>query len=527
MADKSRYQSILALLNKQQFAEAYAPMKALVSDFPEQAEYWHLMSVILLALGQAAGAIECAEKALNLAENVPDYALQLASALAKGLQLSKAKTLANKVVDMPAKTAFHWDKLGTLFSAMSEHKKALKMYQQAVAMAPQRSDFLFNLATALRSNGDLKAAEQAYDQVININPTDYEAYNNRSHLRKQSPDNNHIDTLKALLTKRFDDWRDEVKICFALAKECEDIADYDASFAYLQRGCNLRRQHSNYNVDSELQAIDHIINTFSQQVIAASNSVSTTSEPIFILGLPRTGTTLVERIVGHHSQVVSAGELNHFSVNMIELVKDFARQQQPPIALDKLSLISNSIHIDFTQLAENYVRTVRPLIGDSQHFIDKLPLNYLYIGLIMMAFPNAKIIHLTREPMDACYAIYKTLFKDAYPFSYDFDDLARYYAAYQKLMAHWHQVLPGKILDVSYERLVENQAAESRKIMQYCQLAWQEQCLNFHENSQASTTASAAQIRQPIYNSSVEKWRHYQVQLQPLRELLRRQGVVC
>jgi len=527
MADQSRYQTILALVQANRFSAAFEPMKALVTDFPAQPEYWHLLSVILLKLGQATGAIDCAKKSVDLAENEADYALQLASALEKGLQLSAAKAVADNVVAMANNSAFHWDKLGTLFSAMSEHEKALTMYQKAVDMAPQRSDFRFNLATALRSNGQLAQAEQAYDQVIAANPTDFEAYNNRSHLRKQSLENNHIETLKTLLTKGFSDWRDEVKICFALAKECEDIGQYGESFSYLQRGCQLRRQQSNYNVDSELKAIDQIMATFSQQVIASSNSVSESNEPIFILGLPRTGTTLVERIVGHHSQVVSAGELNNFSIKMIDLVKDFAKHQQPPVPLDKYNLISNSIEIDFTQLAQDYIDSVRPLIGKSRHFIDKLPLNYLYIGLIMMAFPKAKIIHLTRQPMDACYAIYKTLFKDAYPFSYDLEDLGRYYLGYQKLMNHWHKVLPGKILDVSYERLVENQVEESKRMMQYCQLPWQEQCLNFHENTQASTTASAAQIRQPIYKSSVQKWRHYQAQLQPLSDFFRRNGVFC
>jgi hypothetical protein len=237
--------------------------------------------------------------------------------------------------------------------------------------------------------------------------------------------------------------------------------------------------------------------------------------------MPRTGTTLVERILGSHSQVFPAGELSNFSLELIALVRKATRGRR----LSRVEFVAASATVDFRTLGEAYLAATRPLRDTRPRFIDKLPFNFLYAGLIHLALPKAKIVNLQRHPMDTCYAVYKQLFRDAYPFSYDLDELGPYYIAYHQLMRHWNEVMPGVIHTIRYETLVAGLEEESRRLLAYCNLPWEDQCLRFHENRQASTTASATQVRQPVYSSSIGKWRRYERQLEPLRRLLEDAGI--
>jgi len=193
--------------------------------------------------------------------------------------------------------------------------------------------------------------------------------------------------------------------------------------------------------------------------------------------------------------------------------------------LSRDDMVRSSAVLDFQKLGETYIRSTRPFTGKTARFIDKLPLNFLYIGLIHLALPNAAIINLQRNPVDTCYAIYKQLFVDAYPYSYDLEELARYYVAYHQLMEHWNEVLPGVIHTVRYEDLVDDIETNTRQLLDVCGLEWQPECLKFYENKEASTTASTAQIRRPVYKSSVGKWREYEQQLQPVVEILQKAGI--
>ncbi|MCR8923611.1 sulfotransferase [Dasania sp. GY-MA-18] len=522
MATPPSIQPLLAQINKGMFREAAANLQQLLTQFPQQASFWHLYSVVAIKLHQAAKAIEFAQQALHYSPNNIAYRVQLAAALQQNVQITEALAEAAAIENDPklqteADPAV-WDALATVYTHCGNLERAQYWYEQAVAAAPDSLHFQFNLATAYRGNGQFDKAEAIYDAVIAKNPQDYEAYANRSQLRKQTPDANHISEMAGLLAQGIAEWREESRICYALAKECEDVARYEQSFSYLKRGADLRRQHMSYQVSSDVEAMDKIIATFSAELVQQTRASCDSAEPIFIIGLPRTGTTLAERIVDSHSEVRSAGELQNFASQMIKQVM----AQFPGQQLSKLALIEKSTELDFAALGQSYIDSTRPMTGQHAHFIDKLPLNYLYLGLIKMALPNAKIIHLTRHPMDACYAIYKTLFAQAYPFSYDLNDLGDYYLAYHRLMQHWHKVFPGQIYDLSYEDLVHNPEQQSKALIDYCGLQWQPQCLNFHHNPSASMTASAAQVRQPIHTGSVQKWRHYEAQLQPLLDKLAR-----
>jgi tetratricopeptide (TPR) repeat protein len=421
------------------------------------------------------------------------------------------------------------DAAGGVYSFAGDQRRALQSYERAVGLAPNNAHFLFNRATVRRFLGMLELAEADYDRVIALRPTDFEAYKNRSDLRKQTIDKNHIAELETVTGRGFTDWRSEVQIRYALAKEYEDVGRYTTSFEQLKLGAAKRREHLRYDVDNDVATVDWIIDAFpagpvaapASNVPASGTTPSGAGAPIFILGLPRSGTTLVDRILSSHSEVAAAGELNDWALALVDAV----RRATGVVQMPRKELVARSAHVDFAALGEDYLTRARRVVGDARRFTDKMPLNYLYCGLIHRALPEAKIVHLTRHPLASGYAMYKTLFKDGYPFSYDLQEIGRYYIAYRRLMTHWHAVMPGVIHELSYEQLVGDQESETRKLLTYCGLDWQEACIDFHRNAAPTTTASASQIREPIYDTSVSQWRHYAAQLAPLRDQLVAAGI--
>jgi tetratricopeptide (TPR) repeat protein len=422
------------------------------------------------------------------------------------------------------------DAAGTLYSAGNDQNRALAAYDRAVALEPQNPRFLYNRATVRRFLGLLAGAEDDYDRVIALQPTDLEAYKNRTDLRTQTAERNHVKELEAVASRPIAEWRGEVQIRYALAKEYEDLGDYSTSFEHLTRGAAKRHEHLRYDIANDEATVQWIIDAYPGAAAQTDAAVGgptgapagdPAGAPLFIVGLPRSGTTLVERILASHSTLYSAGELDCFALSLVDAVRRRTGRAQMP----RRDLVAGSAAVDFAALGRDYLQRARLAFGGSGRFIDKMPLNYLYCGLIQRALPDAKIVHLTRHPMALCYAMYKTLFKDGYPFSYDLDEIARYYLAYRRLMEHWQSTVSGALYHLSYEALVADQLGETRKLLAFCGLDWQDSCAQFHVNPAASTTASAVQIRRPIYDSSVSQWRHYETQLSGMRRRLEAAGV--
>lgn len=412
-----------------------------------------------------------------------------------------------------------WDAIGTLYSHANAQSRALAAYDQALALAPSNPQFLFNRASVHRFVGALAEAEADYDRVIALRPTDCEAHHNRSQLRTQTHERNHVGELEDLLARTNPDWRGAIQLHYALAKEYEDLGAYEKSFQQLQRGAQIRRQHLRYDVATDVATVDWIMRAF--PAVTPASVAAPAAGPIFILGLPRSGSTLVERILGSHSQVYAAGELKCLALAIVDAVRASSARAQ----MTRQELVAAAARLDFAALGRDYLARARAAGAVGPRFVDKMPLNYLYCGLILRALPEARIVHVSRHPMAACYAIYKTLFEDAYPFSYDLTELGRYYVAYHRLMAHWQMTSPAAILQLGYEELIADQIGQTRRLLEFCGLEWEPGCVQFHRNPQASTTASAAQVRRPIYDSSVSQWRHYESQLTPLRRELSSGGI--
>lgn len=462
-------------------------------------------------------AIRHAERAFALEPNNVSREVLLARTYFTAGRLEDARKLAVSLAGKSVTDFVHLQIVGTLLVHVEEHDLAYDVFLKAVAAEPQKAEGQRNLAMTCRALGRLKEAEEVADVALKLNPLDSETLLMRSSLRRQTLENNHIAELSSSLSKFGKDWRGSVKALYALGKELEDVGAYDKSFEAIHQGAALRHQHTRYDVNDDAEIFDALIQTFTPDVFENASPGYDNNEPIFILGMPRTGSTLLERILGSQKDVYAAGELGHFAAAMMEQASVGAQNRQ--------QLVGNSAKIDMEALGRRYIELTRLMTGQTPRFIDKLPLNFLYIGLIAAALPGAKIVHVTRSPLDACFAMYKFHFNKAYPFSYDLNDLATYYTGYRRLMAHWHAVLPGRIIDVSYEGLVDAPEDVAQDLMEALELDWDPACLDFHKNKAASTTGSASQIRQPIYASSVGSWRSYEKELQPLRVALENSGI--
>ena len=482
----------------------------------------HAVSEVVLISKNYPDAIRFAESALALDNDNVRYKLQLAMCLVASNDRCSADEVIRSIEPYVGKSAELASMLASLFVRIDCNERAVKFYKLAIDLEPENAKHYFSLAATYRFMGRLGEAEQACDEALARDPSEFEVYLIRSDLRKQTSERNHIDQMESVLADGADHYMGEVMLCHAIAKECEDVGLHEKSFRYLSRGAAMRRKHLSYDVEKDLQIMERLIEVFSDEGIRQSSSGgSSSSEPVFVIGMPRTGTTLVERIIGSHSKVTSAGELPNFSQLMTQMVRDRNAGQ----AISQAGMVADSLKLDMEKLGEAYVESTRGLTGGAPHFIDKLPFNFLNVGLIRMALPNAKIVHVTRDPMDTCYAVFKTLFQRAYPFSYDLDDLGKYFVAYQRLMDHWKKRFPDSMHTIRYEILVEDVENESRRLIEYCGLEWEEQISSFHESEAPSTTASASQVRQPVYRSSVGKWRNYERELLPLTKTLQMANV--
>ena len=509
-------------LRKKDIKQAINTSNLLVQKHPDFAAGWHAASHVAQAVRRPEPALIAIERALTLEPVNIDWQLHRASCLLVcGNNENSARLLHKMVADCDGFSAEQLSQLAFLCSRIECHDEASQIYLKLINLEPNNGGHWYNLASMQRFQGRIEQAVESLDRAILLNGKDYEAYLLRSDLCKQTSASNHIAQLQGLLDDRIDVPAGEVQICFALAKELEDTGNSQESFKTLSQGATLRRKHINYNVEDDLKTIAAIMESFGSSMFATPSKGLSTREPVFVIGLPRTGTTLVERILGSHSEVFAAGELNNFAVQMMSQL----RQQSAANKLSRKELVLQTAKLDFKKLGQAYLDSSRPLTGHTTHFVDKMPLNFLYAGLIHLAMPNAKIVHVTRHPMDTCYAIYKCLFQDAYPWSYDLEEIARYYSAYHQLMTHWNTVMPGVIYELEYENLVDNVEQEARKLLDYCELAWDPRCVRFHQSQTASTTASATQVRQPVYKSSVNRWKSYEQQLSPLRERLGNLGI--
>ncbi len=505
-------------LRRRDTAGADRLVRHLTALTPHSAEGWELDSAVGAALGDPARAAASAHRAIEHGgDNTQNWA-RLARAR---WQMRESASIEECIARAraAARSAACLARLGDLFIFLEDFARALEAYDEAVRSEPRDLRYLANRAALRRIMGNLEEAERDYDRLIECDPGECEAWLSRAELRRQDAERNHIAALESRLARGFRSWSGEVPIRYALAKEYEDLGDYPRSWQHLTAGAALRRRHLKYEVQTDLDTVEWISEAFPHAGSCKQGCPS--AEPIFIVGMPRTGTTLLERVLAGHPQVFAAGELTQLSLALVAAAQRKAGRSR----LSRRELVAVSANLDYSALGEDYLARTRPRTGHLPRFVDKLPLNYLYCGIIQRALPNARILHMTRHPLATCYAVFKALFNQAYPFSYDLKELTAYYLSYRKLMTHWKGILPGTILDVSYERLVCDPENEAQRVFDFCGLGWERRYLEVEKVAVPSTTASAPQVRRPIYRDSLELWRHYEQKLEPVAQRLAAGGV--
>lgn len=397
---------------------------------------------------------------------------------------------------------------------------AIPLYQEALALLGDEPGLLYDLAVAQFFTGDFDAAEHHLDRMLVRAPHAGHALYLRATLRRQRPDRHHVDDIARRIASRIPKPEWEAAAFYALGKELEDLGEDATAFDALVKGARKKRATLQYDIAAEVAAMEALRASYGAEVMAEFSGGDATEGPIFIVGMPRTGTTLVERLLIETGEVKSAGEPLDFR----QLVAVHTQR-----VLDTgtgLSSAEASRRIDFAALGREYLRSVRDAAPDSRLFIDKMPVNFLYCGLIRKALPNARIIHLSRDPLDSCYAVFKTLFFNAYHFSYDQEELAAYYIAYRQMMSHWHTVMPGAILDVRYEDLVSDLPGQTQRILDWCGLAPASSSVSKAKTETAAfVTASAAQVREPVHARSVRSSRKHAERLAPLVRRLAEAGI--
>ena len=339
---------------------------------------------------------------------------------------------------------------------------------------------------------------------------------------KATLERNHIERLKQCLETTASDTDGSLYLCHALAKEYEDLGDDTKALDYLSRGNARKRKEIGYSIDQDRSLFEAVERVCDRSFVERAAGGCLTEEPLFVVGMPRTGTTLVERILTSHSSVFSAGELQAFGLAL----KRASRSASNHI-LDA-DTVEQGAKLNFEELGQRYLASTRPATGRTAHFVDKMPMNFFYIGFIQRALPNARIVCLRRHPMDTCLSNLRQLFRlnhSYYNYAYDLSDIAEYYILFDRLMAHWDRALPGRVLQLHYEDLVADQEAQSRQLLEFCGLEWEDACLRFHENKSPIATASAVQARQPIYAGSMDRWKRYGERLDPLRKQLEAAGI--
>jgi len=402
------------------------------------------------------------------------------------------------------------DAIGGALTLWGDHGAARAWFERATAARPNVAQFQLNLASTLVALGEIDRAGGAIAAAL-IDPKNPRAHWMLANTRRATSPQ-HIRQMEALRADHAARPDAIAFLAYAAGKEYEDLEQWDAAFRAFECGAIAKRSTLAYDEAAQEAQFDAIVETFSHRWCAAERPGCVDAGPIFVVGQPRTGTTLIERIVTSHSQVYSAGELPHFGVSV--------RRLTGAPGADGAAVARAAADVDTKALGETYLRAVAHLRGGRPRFVDKLPLNYLHVGLISKALPNARIVHVTRDPLDSCFATYKQLFADAYPHSYEQREMARHYVRYRRLMDHWRATLPGRIFDVAYEDVVADVEAAARRLIDHLGLPWEDACVDFRRNAAPATTASAVQVREAPYRSSIGRWQRYAKQLAPMIDVL-------
>lgn len=471
------------------------------------------------SVGSTNKAIAAFSKAISLEAGRYDAAIELANQYAILLRHGDTLKLLKRYEPRLGNSPIYLDMAANIYSRLGLHASAWPLYRKANELQPGIDMFQANLAACAVYLGKIREAKDIYLKLLERHPKHQRNHYQLSRLERVK-NSSHVEQMQTILEAARLPAEQNIFMYYAIGKELEDLERWQEAFHYYKLAGDAVASVANYDVGTDIELIDRIIEVCNSEWLATGSGRTGPDKqqksPIFIVGLPRTGTTLTERIVSSHSQVESADE-TFFMPMLIQRVSGIqSRENMSP------AIIGAAAKKNIGSIARGYLAAVNYRLSDKPIFIDKLPENFLYLGFIAKAFPDARIIHLKRNPMDSCFAMYKQSF---FKFAYTLESLGRYYVAYDRLRSHWQDVLKDRVIEVEYETLVADQEGQIRSLLDKLGLDFEQACLDFDQNEAPSATASAVQVREKAHTRSVEKWKRFASELQPLKDYLEKAGI--
>jgi len=471
------------------------------------AEAHYNLGVVLQKIDQNDNAYDCYENALKLNHAYPQAHNNIGMISLKKRELNSAvKSFEWAVAYNPNYVEAH-NNLGVAFQELMLYEKAKEQYEKTLSINPRFAQALNNLGATCEIFGLKDQALENYNNAINEDPGYCEAHRNLSAIKKYKKNDPHIQQLESLYSNINLTKPDKKNLSFALAKVYEDLGENEKFFKFLNEGNYLRKQELSYTFAPSKNFHLSMLKAFKSppKIITQDKKNKSTIRPIFVLGMPRSGTTLVEQIISSHNKVYGAGELN----NLKNIVSPILESH---LISGKSSISEESI----LNIRGQYLDSIAKLNTQKMIITDKMPINFRLIGFILSAIPEAKIVHVKRDARATCWSNYKHYFNSGNGFTFDQEDLSKFYGLYIEIMDFWHKLFPNKIYDLNYEKLTENQKIETEKLLKYCELDWDKKCLEFHKNDRGIKTASASQVRQKMYQGSSEAWKQFEPYIKTL-----------
>jgi tetratricopeptide (TPR) repeat protein len=504
-------------LRVNKLAEAERLTRKVLKEDPIDVIAIRMLAEIGIKVGQLEDARNLLERCLQLAPGFHLARHNYASLLLRRNELDAALAEIEKLLlAEPNNPSFQLFK-GTVLVRKGDHPPALALFERVLKDYPRQAPAHMNYGHTLKTVGRLDEAVAAYRKAIELSPGIGEAYWSLANLKTFRFTDGDVAKMREQFRPEGGHPDDQGHLAFALGKALEDRKQYDESFEFYSLGNAIRRKDHRYDPRKNIYNTARQIKALDAAFFAARQGYGCMApDPIFIVGLPRAGSTLLEQILASHSQVEGTSELP----DIIAMSRKLGGRSRRNQATKYPEILNDLTPLQFAELGESYMRTTRVQRRGAPYFIDKMPNNFQHVGLIHLILPNAKIIDARRHPMAGCFSCFKQLFAHGQTYTYDLADLGHYYRDYVKLMDHWDEVLPGRVLRVQYEDMVADTEAQIRMLLDYCGLEFEEQCLRFYETDRAIRTPSAEQVRQPVYKEGLEHWRNYEKHLGPLKEAL-------
>lgn len=483
---------------------------------PDNPEGPFLLGLAQKAAGRLQPAADYFAAAVAIDSGRYDAAVELAWQYVLLNRFAEANELLERYRPALTHSPVYLNLAGQAYTRLGFHEAAWPLYERALELQPDVESIEVNMAACGVYLGRTDEARTIYRKLLRKHPNHQRFHYELAQLGRAKNDR-HVNQMLSVLRKASPDPARNIFLYYALGKELEDLSRWNESFEYYKKGGDAARSTMNYDVVDDVATMDCIIEVCTPDWLAeAPGAEKAGKTPIFVVGLPRTGTTLTERILSSHSQVESIGETQVLHMLLRRASNDNLGSEM------SAAVIAAAAKAPAAGIADDYIDAVAYRFGDAPFFIDKLPENVLNLGFIAKAWPNARIVHVRRHPMDACFAMYKQSY---FRFAYSLDDLAQYYLAYERLSRHWRETLGDRVVEVEYEQLVSNQERVTRWLLDRLELPFEQACLDFDQNVAPVATASSVQVREKVHSRSVGKWKKYARQLESLRARLEAGGV--